>query len=38
MARGDWVDPRSARIRFDELADSWWATTVKLAPTTRRGH
>lgn len=38
MARGDWVDPRSARIRFDELADSWWATTVKLAPTTRRGY
>ena len=38
MARGDWVDPRSTRIRFDELADSWWATTVKLAPTTRRGY
>jgi integrase len=38
MARGDWVDPRSARIRVDELADSWWATTVKLAPTTRRGY
>ena len=21
MSRGDWVDPRSTRIRFDELAD-----------------
>lgn len=38
MARGDWVDPRSTRIRFDALADTWWATTVKLAPTTRRGY
>ena len=38
MSRGDWVDPRSTRIRFDELADSWWATTVKVAPTTRRGY
>jgi len=33
MARGDWVDPRSTRVRFDTLADTWWATTVKLAPT-----
>ena len=38
MARGDWVDPRSTSIRFDELADTWWATTMKLAPTTRRGY
>ena len=37
MARGDWVDPRSTSIRFDELADTWWATTMKLVPTTRRG-
>jgi integrase len=38
LQRGDWIDPRSASISFDRLADTWWATTVKLAPMTRRGY
>ena len=38
MARGEWIDPRAARVPFNELADMWWETTVKLAPTTRRGY
>ena len=36
--RGDWIDPRSAGRSFDELADAWWTTTVKLAPLTRRSY
>jgi len=36
--RGEWIDPRSRRDSFDHWADRWWATTVKLRPTTRRGY
>lgn len=36
--RGDFVDPRLRRQSFDEWAWSWWATTAKLAPQTRRGY
>jgi integrase len=36
--RGEWIDPRSRRDTFDHWADRWWATTVKLRPTTRRGY
>jgi Phage integrase, N-terminal SAM-like domain len=38
MQTGEWVDPRADKSRFDEWADTWWATTVKLAPSTRRGY
>lgn len=38
LRRSDWVDPRKADVSFTELADAWWATTVKLAPHTRRGY
>jgi hypothetical protein len=38
MRRGEWIDPRSRRITFDRIADLWWATTVRLRPTTRRGY
>jgi integrase len=38
LQRGDWIDPRSSSIRFATVAERWWATTVKLAPTTRRGY
>lgn len=38
LQRGDWIDPRSASVRFATIAERWWATTVKLAPTTRRGY
>lgn len=33
---GEWVDPAVRRALFDDWAAAWWATTVKLAPTTRR--
>jgi integrase len=38
MSRGEWVDPKTRRQSFDEWADRWWETTVKLRPTTRRGY
>ncbi|MEO5843103.1 MAG: tyrosine-type recombinase/integrase [Acidimicrobiales bacterium] len=38
MTRGEWVDPRLRRVRFDDWAAEWWATTVKLRPLTRRGY
>ena len=38
MQTGEWVDPRADKSRFDEWADTWWSTTVKLAPSTRRGY
>ena len=37
MARGEWLTPARASF-FDLWADRWWATTVKLRPTTRRGY
>lgn len=36
--RGEWIDPRTRRDTFDAWADRWWATTVRLRPTTRRGY
>ncbi len=36
--RGEWTDVSERRVGFDEWADRWWATTVKLRPTTRRGY
>jgi integrase len=38
MRRGQWIDPKLARIPFEQWADRWWATTTKLRPTTRRGY
>jgi hypothetical protein len=38
MARRDWVDRVRRASAFDTLADTGWATTVKRAPTTRRGY
>src|ERR1017187_2453140 len=38
MSRGEWVAPKARRQSFDEWADRWWETTVKLRPTTRRGY
>jgi integrase len=38
MRRGDWFDPASRRITFDDWADRWWKSTTKLRPTTRRGY
>ena len=38
MRRGEWIDPKLARIPFEQWADRWWGTTTKLRPTTRRGY
>lgn len=38
LTRGEWIDPRLRRVAFDDWAAEWWATTVKLRPTTRRGY
>jgi integrase len=38
MRRGQWIDPKLARIPFEQWADRWWGTTTKLRPTTRRGY
>lgn len=38
MQTGDWIDPKASKTRFDDWAEVWWKTTVKLAPSTRRGY
>ena len=38
MQRGDYIDPVERRRHFSDWANTWWATTVKLRPTTRRGY
>lgn len=38
VQRGDWVDPRLGRSRFDDWAEEWLATTVHLKPKTRQGY
>lgn len=35
VARGEWIDPRGGKRRFDEWAAEWFATTVNLRPSTR---
>jgi integrase len=38
IQRGDWIDPAMRRKRFDDWADEWWQTTIRLRPNTRRGY
>ncbi len=38
IGRGDWIDPRRGRETFGAWADAWWATTVHLRASTRRGY
>jgi integrase len=38
IRQGNWIDPRSRKITFDDWAMEWWKTTTKLRPTTRRGY
>jgi integrase len=38
IQRGDWIDPRQRRVKFEDIATQWFATTGKLAPSTRRGY
>ncbi len=35
LGRGTYVDPSGGRVRFDEWATRWWATTNNLRPSTR---
>jgi len=35
LVRGDWRDPRSGRVTIGELAETWYATTATLKPSTR---
>lgn len=38
MQQSEWIDPRANKTRFEEWVEVWWKTTVKLAPSTRRGY
>ncbi len=38
MQTSEWIDPRTTKSRFDDWVEIWWKTTVKLAPSTRRGY
>jgi integrase len=38
LRRGSYIDPKLARIPFEQWADRWWPTTVTLRPTTRHGY
>ncbi len=38
MQTSEWIDPKTTKSRFDDWVDVWWKTTVKLAPSTRRGY
>ena len=35
MQRGDWHDPQLAKVRFDDYAAEWLASTKHLRPGTR---
>jgi integrase len=37
-ARGDWLDPKLARITFGQYVDEWRPTIANLKPTTRAGY
>ena len=38
MQTSEWIDPKTTKSRFDDWVEVWWKTTVKLAPSTRRGY
>src|SRR4051794_24547968 len=38
MQKGEWIDPKASKSRFEDWVEIWWKTTVKLAPSTRRGY
>ena len=38
LTRSTLVNPARARTNFEEWAELWWGTTVRLRPTTRRGY
>lgn len=37
-ARGDWLDPRLARVTFGQYVEEWRPTIANLKPTTRGGY
>jgi integrase len=36
--RGEWIDPRRAKVPLEEWAERWLSTTVHLKPKTRAGY
>src|SRR5262245_61866813 len=38
MQKGEWINPKANKTRFEDWVEVWWKTTVKLAPSTRRGY
>lgn len=36
--RGEWVDPSRSRVRFSEIAEAWYASKIRVKPTTRSGY
>jgi integrase len=38
MQKGEWIDPKANKSRFEDWVEIWWKTTIKLAPSTRRGY
>jgi integrase len=37
-SRGDWLDPRLAKVTFGQYVDEWRPTIATLKPTTRSGY
>ncbi|MGX5769802.1 tyrosine-type recombinase/integrase [Microbacterium trichothecenolyticum] len=36
--RGEWVDPTRSRVRLSEVAEGWYASKIRVKPTTRSGY
>ncbi|MGN6218734.1 MAG: tyrosine-type recombinase/integrase [Microbacterium sp.] len=36
--RGEWVDPTRSRVRLSEVAEAWYASKIRVKPTTRSGY
>lgn len=36
--RGEWVDPTRSRVRLSDVAEAWYASKIRVKPTTRSGY
>jgi hypothetical protein len=36
QTRGEWVDPAARRVKFDQWAEAWERSLVRVAPSTAR--
>jgi integrase len=36
--RGEWIDPRRAKVRLEDWTERWLATTIHLKPKTQAGY